>query len=508
MKPLLKTTTVTKINMKLFILALFLIGNSYSQYSNSFDLENSLNFKQSKNKDQNNSIYYSDESKLRSINQNNQKISTSEKLEEFYPTDDSTAEKIRDNIFLMAKKMMKESNLLVKKKMNGMLPDSYPLEMIRKGLKYRNEKSNWEKIMKNPTEVWGFCIYPKYKINAMSWCEQMYSVNNKEKIKDCKSSFCNVCCDHYPNILEDISSKKENKIGKLLMFDRKSGFVRISKYSDQNEIKKCRNECKRVYPVKLPMILPAPPRDLKLGKSPDQAARSCADIKKWGDSEAKSGEYWIDLQTKGKVVAYCDLETDLGGWTLFFNYVHKSSQEVAINSSKIPRNLSENSHILLKDTGLEENHIQEVRFYCTEQSKKNKLFAHFKTKSRDIIRTSYTGDQSSIKISSFEDNSSNLDFIGNSKSWTRSFDPSSFSSELDYVGSSNTGSFWNTPFGSSTKSKFWTVKNGRFECGSSHKDGLDDQEGKLVETQHSIWFRGPAPSDEEARVRYSARNFK
>ena len=111
------------------------------------------------------------------------------------------------------------------------------------------------------------------------------------------------------------------------------GFSNIKTAVSQEEINQCRNACKKQYKIEMPIILPTPPRDPNLGKDITNPAVSCMDIKKWGDDNAKSGEFWVELSTKGLQKVYCDMETDNGGWTLFYNYNHLPAQEITLISS-------------------------------------------------------------------------------------------------------------------------------------------------------------------------------
>jgi len=65
-----------------------------------------------------------------------------------------------------------------------------------------------------------------------------------------------------------------------------------------------------------------PEKDDELGKSEENPAYSCADIMKYGDQKKEDGKYFIQLGDKNPFEVYCDMNTDEGGWTLFFSYSH------------------------------------------------------------------------------------------------------------------------------------------------------------------------------------------
>jgi hypothetical protein len=140
-----------------------------------------------------------------------------------------------------------------------------------------------------------------------------------------------------------------------------------------------------------------PPRDTTLGTEKNPAM-SCMDVKKWGMKTAKSGNYWINVASKGPQKVFCDMETDKGGWTLFFNYVHQPGSELLLDENKLPINLKSNTHMHLQNAGFNHRDVKEIRFFCTERQKSEKKYWHFKTMNKEIIETVMTGDQSGLKV--------------------------------------------------------------------------------------------------------------
>ena len=87
-------------------------------------------------------------------------------------------------------------------------------------------------------------------------------------------------------------------------------------------------------------------------------------------------------------------------------------------------------------------------------------------------------------------------------------------SNFKVFGTSHSGGFYDTPFGSSRFGKYWTVLGHDitkpiFECGSSHNvgDGYvpESENPRMVYTHHSIWFRGKPPSPEAVQARLANR---
>lgn len=177
----------------------------------------------------------------------------------------------------------------------------------------------------------------------------------------------------------------------------------------------------------------------------------------------------------------------------------------------MPYSLQISSHINLVNAGFDHYDVKEIRFYCKEKYKSQARFWHFKTNNEQMIQVALLGDQGVLKTSSISQNYKELDpqsILGYDYKKVVVKD-----SITEYVPIENqkSGGFTNTPFGSLKFKQFWTIGGSnsdkpRFECASSHEYnhsmGDIDREPRLVDSHHTIWFRGKAPTKEQAYKRF------
>lgn len=98
-------------------------------------------------------------------------------------------QRVRNYIHDLASKQLKDNpDLEIKKKNNGIVSEQYPDAMIEKASLLRNNKENWKNLMAYPTEIWRHCIYPRFNINYLKFCQQSYALTNQFKLR-CKLLF-------------------------------------------------------------------------------------------------------------------------------------------------------------------------------------------------------------------------------------------------------------------------------------------------------------------------------
>lgn len=251
-----------------------------------------------------------------------------------------------------------------------------------------------------------------------------------------------------------------------------------------------------------------PPRNPGLGKSENDPGISCADIKEWGAQGSQSGQYFIKPSGKAVQKVFCDMETDMGGWTLFFNYIHEPGTEITLDPNKLPSDIKTNSHMYLQNAGFSFRDVQEIRFLCNEKYNTEHKYWHFKTNNQEIISVAMNGMQANIDPSNF------------SRGYVPIPPPSSFDTqyinavdikkvkEFQYVTPDQIGGLTKIDFGANDLEVRWIVKGddstpGIYQCGSQIKQSNNNNgdNASMVFTHHSIWFRGKPLTEDEVRER-------
>ena len=66
------------------------------------------------------------------------------------------------------------SNIEVKRRLIGILPEGYPQETVDRALKIRKDRKKWNRVMMIPTELYRMCIYPFARVNYEKWCNNVF----------------------------------------------------------------------------------------------------------------------------------------------------------------------------------------------------------------------------------------------------------------------------------------------------------------------------------------------
>jgi len=208
------------------------------------------------------------------------------------------------------------------------------------------------------------------------------------------------------------------------------------------------------------------------GTTRPRSATSCATLLADLPSTT-SGVYWLDLDDDGNPsdgrLGYCDMNTDSGGWTLFFAYAHAAGANDALVNGTLPISPTTGySHVDLNTLGMSAGDVSELRFYCDTQG--HSRIIHFKTSDPQIIAGAVTASQS-----------------WGVADWTSGWTPLSGHSANIPGGVTNvftgTGGLWDFPFWI-WGAHHWGVR------GTGHRWECDDFAGNSgTQTLHQVWLR-------------------
>ncbi len=118
---------------------------------------------------------------LLALKEKSQKTATTDDDQGQSSLSDLTYKRILGFIYSIAEDSMKSSDLLLKKKLSGSLPEGYPDQTRRLALKTRDDLIKWRKTLGLPTELFRLCIYPNTSISYTKWCSNnFFGSKNKQ----------------------------------------------------------------------------------------------------------------------------------------------------------------------------------------------------------------------------------------------------------------------------------------------------------------------------------------
>lgn len=171
----------------------------------------------------------------------------------------------------------------------------------------------------------------------------------------------------------------------------------------------------------------------------------------------------------------------------------------------------------LNNAGFTNRDVREIRFFCKEKFNKEKFYWHFKTSNDEIIQVALNGNQEYLKANSLQSDYNELPPPYEINGVYKKRVYKAMVSNTDDIGINQKGGFITTPFGITKYEAYWTIKGSsesypKFECGTKHSylGGYSNSELSpiMVETHHTIWFRGEAPEKELVQNRLLGRIIK